>query len=98
MRMKTGRILLLPVMILTLAGCVTTEADESLRILRSDGDGVVLHGLLDATRTVPPPRYDALATRECARAGKSAVFASMVQTSTFGFDVTYRCEASPRSS
>lgn len=98
MRMKAGRILLLPVLILTLAGCVTTEADESLRILQSDGDRVVLHGLIDASRTEPPPRYDAVAARECARSGKSATFATMAQKSTFGFDVIYRCEASPRSS
>lgn len=98
MRMKAGWVPLLPVLILTLAGCVTTETDESLRILQSNGERVVLHGLIDASRTAPPPRYDAIAARECARFGKSAAFATMVQKSTFGFDVTYRCEAAGQAS
>jgi hypothetical protein len=98
MRMNAGPVLLMSILSLAAGGCVASETDESLRILRSDGDGVVLHGLIDATRTAPLPRYDALAAQECARVGKSAAFVSMVQKSTFGFDVTYRCEIPPRSS
>ncbi len=94
--MKAGW-MLLPALAATMAGCVSQETGESLRILRSDGEQVVLRGLLDATRTAPPPRYDALAATECARFGKTAVFAQMAQQSTFGFDVTYRCMAETRA-
>ncbi len=76
-----------------LAACVPAEQSEPLRILRSTPDGVVLHGLIDATRTSPPARYDTVAQSECARSGKTASFIGMEQTSTFGFDVTYRCSA-----
>ena len=75
----------------TLAGCVAPATDQPVRILRSNADDVVLHGLIDATRNTPPARYGALAQGECAAVGKQAVFVKMEQKSTFGFDVTYRC-------
>ncbi|VDC24831.1 hypothetical protein [Pseudogemmobacter humi] len=90
----TKTLILLPALALlgpVLAACVTTGQDQPVRILRSTADGVVLHGLIDATRSSPPARYDTLAQSECARAGKKAAFMGMEQRSTFGFDVTYRC-------
>lgn len=77
----------------SLSACVPTGTDKPVRVLRSTADSVVLHGLIDATRTSPPERYEVLAQSECARAGKQAVFAKMEQKSTFGFDVTYHCTA-----
>jgi len=74
-----------------LTGCVQPPADEGIRILRSDADGVTLRGLLDATRTTPPDGYDQIATAHCSRAGKEALFDRMEQRSTFGFDVIYAC-------
>ncbi|WP_283179831.1 hypothetical protein [Gemmobacter sp. 24YEA27] len=78
----------------TQAACVSgPRPEEPVRILRSTTDGVVLHGLIDATRKSPPERYDMLAQSECARSGRHAVLTGMEQKSTFGFDVTYRCIA-----
>ena len=76
-----------------LAGCVTQSGADSISLLRSDANGVVLRGLIDASRSTPPARYDAVAQGECAKSGKQAGFVSMAQKSTFGFDVTYRCTA-----
>ena len=74
-----------------LAGCVTQSGEDSIRILHSDANGVVLRGLIDASRSTPPARYGGLAAAECAKAGKAARFVGMTQKSTFGFDVTYSC-------
>lgn len=93
MKNTLPRLSVLALLCAGLAGCVTPANDESVRILRSDDKRVVLHGLIDATRTTPPARYDALAQGECARVGKRAAFAGMTQKSTFGFDVTYDCLA-----
>ncbi len=91
MKNSLPRLSVLALLCTGLAGCVTPATDEPVRILRSDDKGVVLHGLIDATRSTPPARYDRLAQGECARAGKRAAFAGMAQKSTFGFDVTYDC-------
>lgn len=88
-----GRLVALTLLTATLAGCVQPSTDQSIRVLRSDAERVVLRGLIDATRTTPPARYDALAQAECGRFGKTAVLVSMDQRSTFGFDVTYGCVA-----
>lgn len=93
MKKTSNRLWLAVLLCAGLAGCVTPAVEDSVRILRSDARGVMLHGLIDATRTTPPARYDSLAQAECARAGKRAAFAGMAQTSTFGFDVTYKCIA-----
>ena len=82
---------LLLVLVTAVAGCVEQPADEPVRVIRSDAVTVVLRGLIDATRTTPPPRYDAMAQAECAKAGKDAVFVGMEQRTTFAFDVTYAC-------
>lgn len=76
-----------------LAGCVQPAAEDGIRILKSDADGVTLRGLIDATRTTPPEGYNQVATAQCARAGKVARFDRMEQRSTFGFDVIYACVA-----
>ncbi|GHG94822.1 hypothetical protein [Pseudodonghicola xiamenensis] len=78
---------------LGLAACNQGAQDEPVRILKSDGETVVLRGLIDATRKTPPPRFEALAARECARAGKTPVFVSMTQQTTFAFDVVFDCAA-----
>ncbi|MDH2325570.1 hypothetical protein QCN27_01680 [Cereibacter sp. SYSU M97828] len=83
-------ILLLP-MLAALCACTEQAPDEAVRIMPSGTDIVVIRGLVDATRTAPPPRYDVLAAKECAKSGKGASFVEMKQRSTFAFDVTYRC-------
>ena len=90
MRLPLPALLLL---LAPLAACVTSTPEEPVRVLRSSASEVVLRGLVDATRTAPPERFNTVAQAECARSGKSAVFASMVQRSTYGFDITYRCTA-----
>ncbi|MBJ2153310.1 hypothetical protein [Paracoccus sp. IB05] len=86
------RLPLLAMLAATQAACVSSpRPEEPVRILRSTADGVVLHGLIDATRKSPPERYDLLAQSECARSDRHAVLSRMEQKSTFGFDVTYRC-------
>lgn len=79
--------------VLLLAACVTSPEGESLTVLRSDADAVVLRGLIDATRTRPPERYDRIAAEHCAAHGKAAEFTGMAQHSTFAFDVAYACVA-----
>ncbi|MCL4069361.1 hypothetical protein M3484_22645 [Pseudomonas sp. GX19020] len=91
-RLPLTRLPLIALLAATQAACVSgTGPEEPVRILRSTTDGVVLHGLIDATRKSPPDRYDILAQSECARSGRQAVLIGMEQKSTFGFDVTYRC-------
>ncbi|WP_109464693.1 hypothetical protein [Albibacillus kandeliae] len=75
----------------TLAACGTPNPDEPISVQRSDADVVVLRGLLDATRSTPPERYDVMAAGECGRYGKKAVFSKMAQHATYAFDVTYAC-------
>lgn len=93
-RMTTGACIASLMLVGALAGCVAPGTDEPIRILRSDAESVVLRGLIDATRTTPPPRYDALAASQCAASGRMAEYQGMQQHSTFGFDVTYACVAS----
>ncbi|MFT4150601.1 MAG: hypothetical protein QM656_10435 [Paracoccaceae bacterium] len=78
-------------MLLALGACVTTQPDEPVKIVRADSTTVVLRGLIDASRTEPPPRYAAIAQAQCARFARTAAFAAMEQRTTFGFDVTYHC-------
>lgn len=78
-------------MLAILAACADQGADEPVRVMQSDTDIVVIRGLVDATRSAPPPRYDILAATECGKSGKGATFVSMKQRSTFAFDVTYQC-------
>lgn len=74
-----------------LAGCVPSESEQGVRIVRSNADEVVLRGLIDATRTEPPMRYDETAQVVCARTDRIARFVAMEQRSTFAFDVIYSC-------
>lgn len=83
-------LMMLPILA-ALAACAEQGTSEPVRILKSDGGQVVIRGLIDATRSTPPPRYDMLAAAECAKSGKTASLVSMTQASTFAFDVTYRC-------
>lgn len=73
------------------AGCVQPQQDDALRLVKNDGNQVVLTGLIDATRSTPPERFEIRAAAECAAHGKTAKFESMTQKSTFAFDVAYSC-------
>lgn len=74
-----------------LGACVTTQSHEPVQTISQDKNGIVLRGLIDATRKTPPERYDHLAAEHCSKSGSTATFTGMEQRSTFAFDVTYRC-------
>lgn len=76
-----------------LAACDNQAANESMKVVQSSSDTLVLQGLIDATRTSPPERYDTEAASHCAQYGKKPVFVSMSQRTTYKFDVTYNCVA-----
>lgn len=89
--MTFTRIAALPLLACLMAGCVQQPKDEPIRVIRSDANRVILRGPVDATRTEPPARFDALAAHECGRSGKIAELDAMQQRQTFAFDISYRC-------
>lgn len=91
MKITLSKLPLVALVCAGLAGCMPSRSEQGVRIMRSTADEVVLRGLIDATRTEPPMRYDETAQGECARADRIASFVAMEQRSTFAFDVIYNC-------